>query len=197
MNTIGFSARDLSEHVVLVDENDAVLETVGKIPAHQSGRLHRAFSVFLVDGAGRVLLQQRALEKYHSGGLWANSCCGHPRPGEDVVPAAERRVFEELGMQCRLSTGFTSRYRAELDHNMTENEFVHVLFGTCGSAPNLNPVEVQTIRWVDAYDLKALVNSAPHRYTAWMHHYVRQHHEQIIGHARTHSQREAIGRRSW
>ena len=186
MNTAGFSARDLAEHVLLVDENDAVLATSGKIPAHQSGRLHRAFSVFLVDGAGRVLIQQRALKKYHSGGLWANSCCGHPRPGEDVVSAAERRVFEELGVRCRLRKGFTSRYRARLDRNMTENELVHVLFGTCGSVSNLNPDEVRTVRWIPAHDLKSLVNSCPHRYTAWMLHYMRQHHEQIVEHVLSH-----------
>lgn len=183
MSRAFFSAADLAEEVVVVDETDMALAVTGKISAHLSGRLHRAFSVFLVDGCGRTLVQQRARNKYHSGELWANSCCGHPRPGEEIIAAAERRVQEELGLRCRLKPGFTSRYRARLDGGMTENEFVHVLFGRCGLIPDLNPEEVMSVRWIEIHDLKSVVNSATECYTAWMLHYLRMHHEQIVEHA--------------
>src|SRR5262245_24219746 len=112
------------EQLILVDERNRAVGTGGKDAIHRKGLLHRAFSIFIVDARGRILLQQRNPKKYHSGGLWANSCCGHPRPGERTVVAARRRLNEELGLTAALSFAFFARYRADLDHGMQENEFV-------------------------------------------------------------------------
>ena len=117
------------EQLILVDESNRATGHAGKTAVHRAGLLHRAFSIFMVDERGRMLLQQRSRKKYHSGGLWANSCCGHPRPGERTVTAARRRLGEELGVDGALSFGFFARYQAELDDGMHENEFVYVYFG--------------------------------------------------------------------
>src|SRR5205085_8951 len=109
--------------------------------------LHRAFSIFIVDERGRILLQRRSAKKYHSGGLWANSCCGHPRPGEPTVAAARRRLAEELGLVAPLTFGFFSRYRADLDGGMQENEFVYVYFGPPTGAPEPDPAEVSEVEF--------------------------------------------------
>ncbi len=117
------------ERLILVDEKNRAVGVAGKTSVHRAGLLHRAFSIFIVDDKGRILLQRRAREKYHSGGLLANSCCGHPRPGETTQAAARRRLTEELGIGAPLTFGFFSRYRADLDGGMQENEFVYVYFG--------------------------------------------------------------------
>ncbi len=117
------------EQLILVDERNRATGTAGKTAVHRAGLLHRAFSIFVVDDRGRLLLQRRSPKKYHSGGLWANSCCGHPRPGERTAVAAHRRLGEELGVSSDLSFGFFARYRTALDHGMNENEFVYVYFG--------------------------------------------------------------------
>ena len=117
------------EQLILVDESNRATGSGGKTAVHRAGLLHRAFSIFVVDDRGRILLQRRNPKKYHSGGLWANSCCGHPRPGERTVTAARRRLNEELGVSSDLMFGFFSRYRTELDNGMHENEFVYVYFG--------------------------------------------------------------------
>jgi isopentenyl-diphosphate delta-isomerase type 1 len=119
--------------------------SAGKTAIHRAGLLHRAFSIFIVDGRGRIVVQQRSAKKYHSGGLWANSCCGHPRPGERTVSAARRRLDEELGLTSALSFGFFARYQAELGHGMHENEFVYVYFGRLRSEPKPDPDEVADI----------------------------------------------------
>src|SRR6516225_11688454 len=112
------------EKVILVDENNRATGAAGKTMVHRRGLLHRAFSIFLLDDRGRIVLQRRNPNKYHSGGLWANSCCGHPRPGEQTLSAARRRLNEELGISDPLEFGFFARYSAELDHGMRENELV-------------------------------------------------------------------------
>ena len=117
------------ELVVLVDDDDRIIGTAPKLDAHQSGALHRAFSIIVWDSAKRLLLQKRQAGKYHSGGLWTNACCGHPRPGEDVADAARRRLGEEMGFSCPLTNIGTIRYRAALDHSLTEHEIVHVFRG--------------------------------------------------------------------
>jgi isopentenyl-diphosphate Delta-isomerase len=113
-------------HLILVDEQDQPLGTCEKMEAHQKGLLHRAFSVFLFDRAGRMLLQQRALHKYHSGGLWTNTCCSHPHPGEDTLAAATRRLQEEMGFVAPIKKAFDFMYRAELDNGLTEHEFSEI-----------------------------------------------------------------------
>src|SRR6185503_9661232 len=127
--------RMTDEMVVLVDEDDREAGTGEKMAVHRSGRLHRAFSVFVVDGEGRLLLQRRAAVKYHSAGLWSNTCCGHPRPGETILAAATRRLKEEMGFECRLRPAFSFIYRAALDHGLTEHELDHVLLGSHDGAP--------------------------------------------------------------
>ena len=119
----------MEEQVVLVNTLDEPQGTMEKMAAHEKGVLHRAFSVFILNSKGELLLQQRAHHKYHSGGLWTNTCCSHPRDGEDVIDAGIRRLQEEMGMRCQLEPKFSFVYRADLDHGMTEHELDHVLIG--------------------------------------------------------------------
>ncbi|HNK86555.1 MAG TPA: isopentenyl-diphosphate Delta-isomerase, partial [Flavobacteriales bacterium] len=117
------------EQVTLVNERDEVIGRMEKLEAHRVGALHRAFSIFIFNREGRLLLQQRADGKYHSPGLWTNSCCGHPRPGEPTMKAAQRRLHEELGIRCELTEEFTFSYRAEFGNGLIEHELDHVFFG--------------------------------------------------------------------
>ena len=133
------------EQLILVDERNRATGSAGKTAIHRSGLLHRAFSIFMVDDRGRIVLQQRSREKYHSGGLWANSCCGHPRPGERTLSAARRRLGEELGVTGELSFGFFARYEAELGNGMHENEFVYVYFGRLQAEPKPDPAEIADV----------------------------------------------------
>lgn len=158
------------ECVVLVDETDRELGTMEKIAAHEGGgRLHRAFSVFLFHpDTGQMLLQRRALGKYHFPGLWTNACCSHPRPGEATSDAAHRRLTEELGIDTELSEAFAFVYRAEdAASGLTEHEFDHVFTGTFDGDFTLNPDEVDSVRWVTLDALAAEVNEAPERFTPW------------------------------
>ena len=130
-------------HVILVNSMDEPVGTMEKMEAHQKGgTLHRAFSVFIFNSKGEMLLQRRALSKYHSGGLLSNTCCSHPMPGETTLEAANRRLKEEMGMECELSEKFAFEYRAELDHDLVEWEYDHVLVGITDVLPKINPSEV-------------------------------------------------------
>ncbi|MGL5113744.1 MAG: isopentenyl-diphosphate Delta-isomerase, partial [Beijerinckiaceae bacterium] len=135
----GASGEDM---LILVDERNRAVGVSGKLETHQRGLLHRAFSIFLFDGEGRTLLQRRASVKYHSGGLWANTCCGHPRFGERTAPAAHRRLGEELGLNAKLRHGFRARYRTALDHGLIENELVYVYGGRLEGPIRPDPQEV-------------------------------------------------------
>jgi isopentenyl-diphosphate delta-isomerase len=172
------------EPLILVDEGNRARGTASKLAIHQAGLLHRAFSIFMVDGRGRMLLQRRNPLKYHSGGLWANSCCGHPRPGERTVTAARRRLNEELGVSDPLKFGFFARYTAELDHGMQENELVYVYFGRLQSATNPDPAEVSGLEFVSLAELKRRIGAKPSAFTYWMKHYVRHHASEIGRHVR-------------
>jgi isopentenyl-diphosphate delta-isomerase len=165
--------RPETEEVVLVDADDRQTGTAGKMAAHRQGALHRAFSVIIWNRAGEVLLQRRALSKYHSGGLWTNACCGHPRPGEVVAAAASRRLGEEMGFSCPLEEFGTITYRAELDQGLVEHEFVHVFRGTFDGAMELNPDEVSEIRWMTPDALLAAFDATPEIFTAWFVKYMR------------------------
>jgi len=156
-----------NDHVILVDTNDREIGTALKLPAHEAGSLHRAFSIFVFDSKGRVMLQRRAVEKYHSGGLWTNTCCSHPRPGESTDAAAHRRLQEEMGFDCPLKHAFHFIYRAELDHGLTEHEFDHVYFGRFDNDPVLNRAEACEWRWIAPDDLDAEIAAAPERFTVW------------------------------
>lgn len=156
------------ERVVLVDASDVEIGTMSKSRAHSEGRLHRAFSIFLFNNEGRLLLQRRADGKYHSGGLWTNSCCSHPRPGESVVLAAKRRLKEELGISCHVSPEFTFTYRAEVGAGLVEHEFDHVFFGTYNGPVLPDATEVSEVRWMRMNDLADDLRTSPENYTAWL-----------------------------
>jgi isopentenyl-diphosphate delta-isomerase len=155
------------EEVVLVDERDEAVGRMEKLEAHRRGLLHRAFSVFVFHSDGRLLLQRRALTKYHSGGLWTNSCCGHPRPGEALVDAAARRLWEELRIDTALTERFRFTYRAELDHGLIEHELDHVLFGTHDHGADPDPEEADAVRYALPAEVDAELAAHPERYTAW------------------------------
>ncbi|MDQ2891019.1 MAG: isopentenyl-diphosphate Delta-isomerase [Gemmatimonadota bacterium] len=156
------------ESVILVDENDAEIGVCEKLEAHRSGRLHRAFSVIVFNASGDMLLQRRALTKYHSGGLWSNACCGHPRPGETVLAAANRRLHEEMGICCELALGDSVLYRARLNDELTEYEYDHVLFGVYDGEPVANASEVMSWRWADMGEELVNIARRPDIYSAWL-----------------------------
>jgi isopentenyl-diphosphate delta-isomerase len=177
--------RGSDEPLILVTESNRAVGTASKLAIHEQGLLHRAFSIFLTDDKGRILLQRRNPKKYHSGGLWANSCCGHPRPGEQTVTAARRRLNEELGVSDPLSFGFFARYQADLDHGMRENELVYVYFGRLLSEAKPDPAEVVGLEHVSLAELKRRIKANPGAFTYWMKHYVQHHAGDIAKHVRT------------
>lgn len=156
--------------VVLVDEHDRDVGTAAKLDVHRDGRLHRAVSVFVFDDAGRWLLQRRAGVKYHSAGLWSNTACTHPRPGETPLDAAARRLDEEMGVTCLLKPAFSFLYRAELHGGpepLVEHEFDHVFVGRFTGAPAPAPGEVDAWQWAEAEAVRDAVARHPERFTPW------------------------------
>ena len=152
---------------MLIDEDDAALGEGEKLDVHRTGALHRAFSVFAFNAAGELLLQRRALAKYHSGGLWTNTCCGHPRPGERTADAARRRLGEEMGVGCgELRPAGVLRYRAELA-DVVENELDHLLVTRVDEPPDPDPDEVVEWRYIGAGELEAWLRERPQDFTAW------------------------------
>ena len=156
------------ELVVLVNERDEALGTMGKMEAHRGGHLHRAFSVFVFDAQGRILLQKRAATKYHSGGLWSNTCCGHPRPCETLEQAAHRRLKEEMGIDRYASPEFSFIYRTALPNGLFEHELDHVLFAQFDGVAEPSPDEVEQWRYVEPHELTSELAEHPERYTAWL-----------------------------
>ena len=157
------------DDVILVDEADRPVGTAPKLAAHEDGgRLHRAFSVFIFDPAGRMLLQRRAAGKYHFGGLWTNACCSHPRPGQPLVDCARARLRHELGIDVPLEERFSFVYRAQDPASgLTEHEFDHVLVGRFEGPPQPHPDEVDAWEWVEPAALLDDVRCRPERYTPW------------------------------
>jgi isopentenyl-diphosphate delta-isomerase type 1 len=160
-----------TEHVILVDENDNEIGIAEKIQAHRESLRHRAFSVFVFRQHPQLelLLQQRAEHKYHSGGLWTNTCCSHPRPGENIIAAGERRLWEEMGIRVALKSLGWFHYIAHFPNGMTENEVDYVLVGMTGIehiAPNVE--EVKAFRWVALDDLKQEMLENPAGFTPWL-----------------------------
>lgn len=155
------------EEVILVNNQDEAIGSMEKMEAHRQGLLHRAFSVFIFNPQGELMLQQRANHKYHSGGLWTNTCCSHPRHGETIEEAAHRRLMEEMGFDCPLEWRFHFIYKALLDQDLTEHELDHVLTGVYDGPVDLNPEEVMDVRFIGAQELKAELASAPGTYTEW------------------------------
>ena len=157
------------QHVILVDENDVALGSLEKMEAHRTGALHRAFSVFIFNSYGEMLLQQRALNKYHSPGLWSNACCSHPRPGEETAAAAQRRLSEELGFTVDLEKVFDFVYRINLENGLIEHEFDHVFAGVYNSEVIFNYEEVQAVTFRDLASIREDLDADPSRFTAWFH----------------------------
>lgn len=160
----------MAEQVVLVNRDGARLGVAPKLDAHERGALHRAVSVMVFDGAGCVLLQRRALDKYHSGGLWSNACCGHPRPGEFSLNAARRRLREEMGLATPLARAFTFCYHEELSGGLTEHEIDHVFVGIGTEDPVPDDREVADWAWVPLEMLETDLAAHPEQYTAWLPH---------------------------
>ena len=142
------------EKVILVDKTDHQIGEMEKQEAHIKGLLHREFSIFIFNSKGEVLLQQRAFHKYHSGGLWTNTCCSHPRNGETTIQAANRRLMEEMGMSCVLTEEFSFIYKAKLDNDLYEHELDHVLFGTTDLLPQINKEEVADYKYSSFQDIQ-------------------------------------------
>ena len=155
------------EQVILVDEQDKPIGLMEKQAAHIGPHLHRAFSVFVFNSKGELLLQQRALTKYHSPGLWTNTCCSHPRDGETVLEAASRRLMEEMGLQCALHEVYTFIYKAPVGKGLTEHEFDHVLIGQSDEVPSINTDEVASWKYTRLDELKKDIERYPDLYTEW------------------------------
>lgn len=163
------------EHVIVIDEQDRPAGSMEKLAAHRAGALHRAFSIMIGDGLGNILLQRRDLGKYHCGGLWANSCCGHPRPGEDVQAAAQRRLREELNFNAALTGVGTFRYRATVGNGLIENEYVHLFHGRYQGGVDPNPAEVMALKWVapSHFDDEGSLDGL----TPWFRLYIAEHRQ--------------------
>ena len=155
------------EYVILVDTADRELGTMEKIEAHEKAALHRAFSVFIFNDRGELMLQQRAAHKYHSPLLWTNTCCSHQRQGESNIDAGKRRLKEEMGFEVDLDEKFHFVYKAEFDNGLTEHELDHVMVGYYNGEPTINPEEVASWKWIDMEVLQQDMKEHPQDYTAW------------------------------
>lgn len=157
----------MEERVILVDKNGEEVGTAEKLRVHRVGELHRAFSIFVFDSKGKLLLQRRAQTKYHSGGLWSNTCCGHPRPDEPLHDAAHRRLREEMHFDCELREIFSFRYKVQFADDLFEHEYDHVFVGQHDAEPAPDPAEVDEWKWIDVEDLRQDIQKNPYRYTYW------------------------------
>jgi isopentenyl-diphosphate delta-isomerase len=153
--------------VIIVDENDIQTGIAGKLEAHEKALLHRAVSVFIINSKGEWILQRRAFDKYHSNGLWTNTCCTHPHPGESVFDAAKRRLKEEMGIVCNVTWLFSFIYKEKLDNELTEHELDHVFFGITDSDPVINTAEVEEWEKISFPDIQNDLKQNPERYTYW------------------------------
>ena len=159
----------MEQQVILVDEQDIAVGSMEKMEAHEKALLHRAFSVFIFNNKNQMLLQRRALHKYHSGGLWTNACCSHPMPGETTDAGANRRLSEELGFTTPLEKMFTFTYRTEFGNGLTENEIDHVYTGNYNGEINLNPAEVSEYCFKSREEIKEAMRNDPAQFTSWFH----------------------------
>jgi isopentenyl-diphosphate delta-isomerase len=153
--------------VILVNEKDEPIGVMEKLEAHEKGTLHRAFSIFIFNSKGDMLLQQRAQNKYHSAGLWSNACCSHPHPGEETKKAAERRMSEELGFKTSLNEIFDFIYQVSFENGLTENEFDHVFVGRHDGEIKINAEEVHDYLFKPMKQIKEDLKYNPEKYTEW------------------------------
>ncbi|WP_417201270.1 isopentenyl-diphosphate Delta-isomerase [Bizionia sp.] len=157
----------IEEQVILVNENDEQIGLMGKMEAHEKALLHRAFSVFVFNDKKELMIQQRAMHKYHSPGLWANTCCSHQRDGESNIDAGKRRLQEEMGFVTDLEESISFIYKAPFDNGLTEHEFDHIMIGYFNDAPEINPEEVAAWKWMALDYIKEDMKRQPDLYTAW------------------------------
>ena len=160
----------MNQELILVNEYDEEIGYGEKLNVHKNAQLHRAFSIFVVNKDNQLLLQRRANNKYHSGGLWANTCCSHPLKGEDQEQAIHRRLIEEMGFDCDLKKLFSFIYRVEFDNGLTEHELDHVYLGRHDHDPHPNPNEVSDFKWMDLDELKIDLEVNNQNYTFWINH---------------------------
>jgi isopentenyl-diphosphate delta-isomerase len=158
----------MSEKVVLVNNEDHPIGVMDKLEAHEKGLLHRAFSVFIFNSKNELLMQRRALEKYHSGGLWTNTCCSHPRPGEELEAAAKRRLKEEMGLKSEVGHLFSFIYKISFADGLTEHELDHVFLGYSNEIPSINKSEVAEWQYKSLVDLRSDIALNPSHYTEWL-----------------------------
>jgi len=170
----------MEEQVVLVDEQDNVIGLMPKMEAHEKALLHRAFSVFIFNKKGELMLQQRAAHKYHSPNLWTNTCCSHQRDGESSLDAGKRRLQEEMGFSCGLEEVFWFVYKAEFDNGLTEHELDHVMIGYFDKEPNINPDEVASYKWMTLEAVKTDIDKNPQDYTAWFKIIFKEYYERLV-----------------
>lgn len=170
----------MEELVILVDKNDNQIGVMPKMEAHEKAVLHRAFSVFIFNRNGDLMLQQRAAHKYHSPLLWTNTCCSHQRNGETNTEAGERRLQEEMGFTVVLNEVFSFIYRAPFDNGLTEHELDHVLIGYFDGEPNINKEEVEDYKWMSLEDVKADIENNATLYTEWFKIIFRESYHKII-----------------
>ncbi len=157
----------MTDNVILVDTSDNDVGQMEKMEAHRLGELHRALSILVFNSKGEILLQQRALSKYHTPGLWSNTACSHPRPGEISLEAALRRLGEEMGFTTELMESFSFVYKAHFENGLVEYEYDHVFFGTFDGVPIINPEEANDYKWVKPTVLMEDMRSTPDHYTVW------------------------------
>jgi len=155
------------DEVILVDENDNEIGVMEKLEVHQRGKLHRAFSILVFNSSGELMLQKRARTKYHSGGLWTNTCCSHPKPGEKIQDAVRRQLRHEMGIEVDPKFFFKFRYRTALDNNLIENEFDHVFTGMYDGVPKLNRTEAEDWKFEGIPKLKQWMKKNPDQFTVW------------------------------
>ena len=157
----------MTENIILVDENDKEVGLGEKLQVHREGRLHRAFSIFVFNSDNQMLIQQRNRNKYHSGGLWANTCCSHPRAGERLAEAAHRRLKEEMGFDCELTEIFSFIYKTGFDNGLIEHELDHVFAGTYDGEIKPNPEEAEAVEWIGLDELEGDLENQPGKYAYW------------------------------
>ena len=153
--------------VVLVDKNDNQIGLMPKMEAHQKGILHRAFSIFIINSQNQILLQKRSANKYHSAGLWTNTCCSHPREGENIIDAGSRRLHEEMGINTDLKVAFNFTYKAELENGLIEHEYDYVLIGKFNGTPKLNKDEAEDWKWISIEEVRKDIIENETDYTVW------------------------------
>lgn len=168
------------EKVILVNENDEVLGLMPKMEAHEKALLHRAFSVFIYNDKGQLMLQQRALSKYHTPGLWTNTCCSHQRLGETNIEAGKRRLMEEMGFSTELQESISFIYKAPFENGLTEHEYDYILIGHYNQNPDPNPNEVASWKWVNLDELQIDIKTNPHHYTAWFKIIFEKHYHHML-----------------